>query len=45
MKRVKRVFAIIIGLACLLMGSAAMAASINVTSDPGALARKAAAFS
>ena len=37
MKRVKRVFAIIIGLACLLMGSAAMAASINVTSDPGAL--------
>lgn len=36
MKRVKRVFAIIIGLACLLMGSAAMAASINVTSDPGA---------
>lgn len=37
MKRAKRVFAIIIGLACLLMGSAAMAASINVTSDPGAL--------
>lgn len=37
MKRIKRVFAIIIGLACLLMGSAAMAASINVTSDPGAL--------
>ena len=37
MKRVKRVFAIIIGLTCLLMGSAAMAASINVTSDPGAL--------
>ena len=37
MKRTKRVFAIIIGLACLLMGSAAMAASINVTSDPGAL--------
>lgn len=37
MKRVKRIFAIIIGLACLLIGSAAMAASINVTSDPGAL--------
>lgn len=37
MKRAERVFAIIIGLACLLMGSAAMAASINVTSDPGAL--------
>lgn len=37
MKRAKRVFAIIISLACLLMGSAAMAASINVTSDPGAL--------
>lgn len=37
MKRAKRVFAIIIGLACLLIGSAAMAASINVTSDPGAL--------
>lgn len=37
MKRTKRVFAIIIGLTCLLMGSVAMAASINVTSDPGAL--------
>lgn len=37
MKRAERVFAIIISLACLLMGSAAMAASINVTSDPGAL--------
>ena len=37
MKRAKRVFAIIMGLACLLIGSAAMAASINVTSDPGAL--------
>ena len=37
MKRAKRVFAIIIGLACLLVGSVAMAASINVTSDPGAL--------
>ena len=37
MKRTKRVFAIIIGLTCLLVGSVAMAASINVTSDPGAL--------
>lgn len=37
MKRAKRVFAIIMGLVCLLIGSAAMAASINVTSDPGAL--------
>lgn len=37
MKRAKRVFAIIIGLTCLLVGSVAMAASINVTSDPGAL--------
>ena len=37
MKRTKRVFAIIIGLTCLLVGSIAMAASINVTSDPGAL--------
>lgn len=45
MKRAERVFAIIIGLTCLLVGSVAMAASINVTSDPGALARKAAAFS
>lgn len=37
MKRTKRVFAIIIGLICLLVGSVAMATSINVTSDPGAL--------
>lgn len=37
MKRAKRVFAIIIGLTCLLVGSVAMAASINVTSDPSAL--------
>ncbi|MDY3975545.1 MAG: hypothetical protein SOY77_03510 [Eubacteriales bacterium] len=37
MKRTKRVFAIIIGLTCLLVGSVAIAASINVTSDPGAL--------
>ncbi len=37
MKRTKRVFAIIISLACLLVGSVVMAASINVTSDPGAL--------
>ena len=37
MKRAKRVFAIIIGLTCLFVGSVAMAASINVTSDPGAL--------
>ena len=37
MKRTKRVFAIIIGLTCLFVGSVAMAASINVTSDPGAL--------
>ena len=37
MKRTKRVFAIIIGLTCLLVGSVAIAASINVTPDPGAL--------
>lgn len=46
MKRTKRVFAIIIGLTCLLVGSVAIAASINVTVRPGARsARKAAAFS